>query len=86
MKAFRTFCECQDQVSLEVGLIESAMRLVASGAATRTIVAGLVMTDAALAITAGLAREMDVELGTVPRFDAPGMDVVVMRRPTVVSG
>lgn len=74
-----------DRLSIEVDLIESAIQLVASGAATRSIVAGLSLAEAALPIAARRARDMAIELGAVPRIGGAGLDVVVSRRPTLVS-
>ena len=72
-------------VDQEADLITSAMRLVAAGAARRTVVAGLGLPDAALALAAGQARALGVRVEAIERPDGTGCDVVVTRRPVVAS-
>jgi hypothetical protein len=68
----------------ETELIASAMRLVAAGGATRAIVAGLRLTDAALAIAARDAAELGVIVEAIARPDHRGLDALVRRRPLVL--
>jgi hypothetical protein len=63
----------------EAELIVSAMRLVAAGFASRSIVAGLGMTDSALAIVAGQAASLGVVVEAIARPDRQGRDVLVRR-------
>ena len=66
----------------DVELIGSAMRLVAAGASTRTTVAGIHLTDAALAIAVASAVALGVRVETIRRPDGTGDDVVVTRIAT----
>lgn len=64
-------------IDREVALIDSAMRLVASGAATRALVAGLRMADVAALIAGRNAAGSGVIVEIVDGFDARGRDVIV---------
>lgn len=86
MEQLSTGRELQDRIDLEVDLIDSAMRLVASGAATRTIVAGLRVPDAAMTIAARRAGWLDVEIDSIWRPGESGHDVIVRRRSRRVAG
>ena len=66
-------------IDQEADLIASAMRLVASGVAPRTVVAGLRLTDAALTIAARQAGGLGVRVEAIWRPDETGQDVVVTR-------
>jgi hypothetical protein len=67
----------------EVALIESAIRLVASGASPRTVVAGLQLADAAYPIALDRADVGTVEVETLQRRDGAGLDIVVRARGSV---
>ena len=64
----------------EVDLVLGAMRLVASGGARRTIVAGLCSATDVLAIAGASAEAVGVVLEAVPRRHLPGIDIAVHRR------
>ena len=66
-------------------VIVSAMRLVASGASRRTVVAGLRTTEAALDIAVRGATGLGVLVATIPRPDRSGLDVVVTRLGSAAS-
>jgi hypothetical protein len=65
----------------EADLVESAIRLVASGAAARTVVAGLHDAEAAVGVLRWLASSAGVSLETIDRAGQSGRDVVVRRLP-----
>lgn len=75
--------EIRQVVDQEADVIASAMRLVAAGGARRTVVAGLQLTDAALAIAEVRAAGLGVQVEAIPRPDQPGHDVVVTRSRAV---
>lgn len=66
-------------IDQEAELIASAMRLVASGGATRAVVANLSLADAAMTIAARKASGLGVELESIWRPDEHGHDVIVRR-------
>jgi hypothetical protein len=72
--------EVQRTIDREAELVASAVRLVASGGAQRTVVAGLRLGEAALTIVGPLAVSLGVLLEPMWRADEEGTDVVV-RRP-----
>lgn len=69
--------EVRDTLDREAELIASAVRLVASGGSPRTVVAGLRLGEAALAIVQPLAKDLQVVLEPLWRADEVGTDVVV---------
>jgi hypothetical protein len=71
----------EQRLEREIDLIEGAMRLVASGAATRTVIAGLRLADAALAIADRRAEGLGVEVSAIRAAGDVGRDVIVQRRP-----
>lgn len=66
-------------IDREAEIVASAVRLVASGATPRTIVAGLRLGEAALTIARPLAVELGVVLEPLWRADEDGTDVIVRR-------
>ena len=72
-------------IDREAELLESAVRLVASGAANRTTVGGLHLTEVVIAIVRPLAADLGVELEPLWRTDEEGMDVLVRRADTTVA-
>jgi hypothetical protein len=80
----RVDADAPDPVDDEAELIVSAMRLVASGASRRTVVAGLRTTEAALDIAVRGATGLGVLVATIPRPDRSGLDVVVTRLASAV--
>ena len=72
-------------IDREAELLASAVRLVASGAASRTTVGNLRLSEAAIAIVRPLAAELGVELEPIWRTDEEGLDVLV-RRGAVPEG
>jgi hypothetical protein len=69
-------------IDREAELLASAVHLVASGAARRTTVGGLHLSEAAIAIVRPLAAELGVVLEPLWRTDEEGMDVLVRRAGT----
>ena len=63
----------------EVELLASAIRLVASGASPRTTVAGLRLSEPAIALVRPLAGELGVAIEPVASGDEATTDVVVHR-------
>jgi len=68
------------ELERETGLIVSAMRLVSGGGATRAIVAGLRLTEAALRIAAVDAADLGVIVERIARPDRQGHDVLIRPR------
>ncbi len=66
-------------IDREAELLESAVRLVASGGARRTTVGGMRLSEAAIAIVRPLAVELGVVLEPLWRADEEGIDVLVRR-------
>lgn len=66
-------------IDREAELLESAVRLVASGGARRSTVGGLRLSEAAIAIVRPMAVELGVELEPLWRTDEEGIDVLVRR-------
>ncbi len=66
-------------IDREAELLASAVRLVASGAANRTTVGNLRLSEAAIEIVRPLAAELGVELEPLWRTDEEGLDVLVRR-------
>ena len=64
----------------EVDVVLGAIRLVASGGARRTIVAGLCSPTDVLAIAGTAAAAAGVVLEPLPRRNQPGIDILVRRR------
>ena len=64
-------------IDQEADLIASAIRLVAAGVSPRTVIAGLRMAAAALAIAAPQADDLGVRVDLIGRPDQHGCDVVV---------
>ena len=75
----RADVEARRLVDREAELITSAMRLVAAGASRRTVVAGLLKTEAALDVALRGATGLGVRVATIRRSDASGLDVVITR-------
>lgn len=71
--------QVRDTIDREAALISSAVRLVASGASSRTVVAGLRLAEAALTVARPLAMELHVVLEPLWSADEDGTDVVVSR-------
>ena len=71
--------DVQATIDREADLVASAMRLVASGITSRTVVAGLLRTEAAVAAAARRSPLLDVVVEPLRRPDAQGFDVVVRR-------
>ena len=69
-------------IDREAELLASAVRLVASGATSRTTVAGLRLSEAAIEIVHPLARQLGVVVEPIFGPDESTTDVVV-RRPDV---
>lgn len=65
----------------EVELLTSAVRLVASGGAPSTTVAGLQLAEAAMAVVAPIAREQGVVMDMLWGPDERGCDVRVRGLP-----
>jgi len=74
------------ELDRELDLVLGAMRLVASGGARRTIVAGLCSTSAVVALAAATADAIGVALEPLPRRDRPGFDIAIRRRPDGRTG
>jgi hypothetical protein len=72
-------------IDRETELLESAVRLVASGGASRTTVGGLHLTEVVVAIVRPLAADLGVELEPLWRTDEEGMDVLVRRADRAVA-
>lgn len=72
-------------IDRETALLESAVRLVASGAARRTTVGNLRLSEVVLAIVRPLAVELGVELEPLWRTDEEGVDILVRRAPNADS-
>lgn len=72
-------------IDRETDLLASAVRLVASGAARRTTVGGLRLSEAAIAVVRPLAAELGVELEPLWRTDEEGVDVLVRRAGTAAT-
>jgi hypothetical protein len=72
----------QQTIDREVELVTSAINLVASGAATTTVVAGMQMTAAVLEILRPLAAERGVVLESLWSADEISNDVRVRREAT----
>ena len=66
-------------IDREAELLASAVRLVASGAASRTTVGNLRLSEAAIAIVRPLAADLGVELEPLWRTDEEGVDILVRR-------
>ena len=66
-------------IDREAELLASAIRLVASGAASRTTVGNLRLSEAAIEIVRPLAADLGVELEPLWRTDEEGLDVLVRR-------
>jgi len=64
----------------EVDVVLGAMRLVATGGARRTVVAGLCAAPEVLAIAAASPDAVGLVLEPLPRRHLPGIDIVVRRR------
>ena len=77
MDPLESAADVRQLIDQEADLIASAMRLVAAGVSPRTTVAGLRMTDAALAIAARQAAGLGVRVESIARPDRRGCDVVV---------
>ncbi len=69
-------------IDREAELLASAIRLVASGAANRTTVGNLRLSEAAIEIVRPLAADLGVELEPLWRTDEEGLDVLVRRAST----
>ena len=74
--------DVQSTIDREVDVLESAIRLVASGATTRTVVAGLRLSEAVMPLVTPIAQRHGVTLEPIYRTDEEGWDIVV-RRPAV---
>lgn len=73
--------EVQRALDREVDLVMSAVNLVASGVAPSTIIAGLHLGEAVLAIVQPIADERDVILESMWGPDESGFDIRVRRDP-----
>ena len=71
--------DVRETIDREAGLLESAVRLVASGATPRTVVGGLRLTEAAMAVVQPLAAKLGIVLEPLWRTDEEGLDVLVRR-------
>ncbi len=69
-----------DDLDREVDVVLGAIRLVASGGARRTIVAGLCAGTDVLAIAAASAEAVGVVVEPLARRNLPGIDILVRRR------
>jgi hypothetical protein len=72
--------DVQRTLDREVELLTSAVRLVATGGAPSTTVAGLRLAEAAMAIVAPIAREQGVVMDMLWGPDERGCDVRVRGR------
>ncbi|MGP1674852.1 MAG: hypothetical protein ACTS8Z_06545 [Candidatus Limnocylindrales bacterium] len=66
-------------IDREVSILVSAARLVASGASVRTTVAGLRLTEAAIALARPVAADLDIVLEPVWPTGYDGHSVIVRR-------
>jgi diphthamide synthase (EF-2-diphthine--ammonia ligase) len=67
----------------ELRLIKEAIALVASGVAPRTIVAGLLLSEALLEPATRLARDAGVALTPLWHSDDSGVDIAIERPSTL---
>jgi len=72
--------ETERTIDREIELLTSAVRLVASGAATATTVAGLQLAEAAMLVVAPMAREHGVVMDMLWGPDERACDVRVHER------
>lgn len=73
--------EIERTLDREIELLTSAVRLVASGAATATTVAGLQLAEAAMLVVAPIAREHGVVMDMLWGPDERACDVRVRQQP-----
>ena len=73
--------EIERTLDREIELLTSAVRLVASGAATSTIVAGLQLAEVAMQAVAPIARDSGVVMDMLWGPDERACDVRVRERP-----